>query len=78
MKREVEDLGPWAAVGGGTGRLFAPDQDFAIVGGGCEDCAKFRVRLKDRISYKFESRRSRTDVPKPHTILHLRVYVMVH
>lgn len=46
MKGEVKDLGPWAAVGWGTGRLFAPDQDFAVVGGGCEDCAEFGMRLR--------------------------------
>lgn len=48
VEGEIEDLGPGAAAGrrGCTLVVLAPDEDLAIVGGGSEDCAEFRVCLE--------------------------------
>lgn len=50
VEREVEDLGPCAATDGGGGilGLFPPDQDLAIVRGGCQDGAELGVRLEGK------------------------------
>lgn len=47
VEGEVEDLSPCAATDGGSGilGLFAPDQNLAVVGGGCQDGAELGVRL---------------------------------
>lgn len=46
VQGKVKDLAPRAARDGRrAGGLLPPDQDFAIVGRGCEDRAEFRVCL---------------------------------
>lgn len=48
MKREIENFCPCAADGRSSRVLvlFTPDEDFAIVRGGGQDCAELGMRLE--------------------------------
>jgi hypothetical protein len=48
VESEIENSGPLAVC-------FAPDEDFTVVGGGCEDVAVFGVGPGDRPDGSFVS-----------------------
>ena len=76
VKGEVEDLGPRAAAGG-RGRvlmLFAPDEDLAIVGGRCENCAEFGVRLYCQYLPRLENGTRNRTIPMQHTTPRLHAF----
>lgn len=77
---ELEDFGPCCGGGllgpggEGCGGCLAPDEDFAIVGGGGEEGAEFWVRLGGLLAWEFKCG-VEGGVPRRRTILRLRVWV---